>query len=340
MRPRNYIWRIAGGAMLIAGFLITGVGARSGASPAQSDEAREVDFLIQAGTPDSLAAASLLAHLVPHPDDVDSGSGSDVAGGGGPDPTQLIERAVALAPGRPELLWLQLRDCERLRCQAAGQIAGRLKSLDPENGFAWSSELRLAPNLPPEEATHVLQRMGAAVGPRLYWNGLAAALFGAMTHHDRAAPPTEITRAADDRLLRVTGLLAAVDVPAVAPLARDCRIDQFELPGRRAACVSVMARLAGSDSAIAQNMSLTVQESWWPAGSAERESLRRQREQQRYLTVASNRLRPGRADRDATRRVAFMRRLAREEDVERSMLETFHEPLQRPAAWKEPTVAP
>jgi len=321
-------------AALIAAlvFLDTSAWARPAAPPVRSDEAREVAFLIHAGTADSLAAASLLAHLVPHPD------GSEVAAG--PDPTRLIDQAVALAPARPDLVWLQLRDCERRRCPTAARLAERLESLDPENGFAFSTELRTVPDLPAGDATRILERMGAARNPRLYWNRLTAALFEALTHRDRAAPPTEITRAPDDRLQRVTGLLAAVDVPAVAPVARYCRLDQFELPGRRAACVSVMSRLAVSDSVIAQNMSLTVQESWWPVGVAERVTLHRLREQHRYLTVASNRLRPGLADRDATRRVDAMRRLPLEEDVERAMLEDFHEPLQRPSDWQEPTAAP
>lgn len=330
MQVRQDIRRIAGAATLVAGFCFSSPIPLCAAPRPQSDEAREVAFLIRAGTPDSLAAASLLAHLVPHEEDADAG----------PDPTRLIERAVALAPSRPELVWLQLRDCERRRCPAAARLAERLTQLDPQNGFAASSPLRTNPDLSAADATRILQQMGSSAYPRLYWNRLAAALFEAMTHPTRVPDATEITRKADDRLVRVTGLLASVDVPAVAPLARNCRLDQFELPGRRTACESVMSRLAVSDSVIAQNMSLTVQESWWPEGSAERDGLRGRREQHRYLTVASNRLRPGLADRDATLRAAAMRRLPLEEDVERAMLDNFHEPLERPAGWQEPTAAP
>jgi hypothetical protein len=53
----------------------------------------------------------------------------------------------------------------------------------------------------------------SARGPRLYWNQLAVMMFDALTHRDPTQPPTAITQHADDRLMHVTGVLAAVDVP-------------------------------------------------------------------------------------------------------------------------------
>ncbi len=333
-------WRVAAGALLCASLIAAGPGARAAAPRAASDVQLEVDALIHAGTADSLAAASLLDHLAPRPDDDSTDDAAANAEGPGAQPGQLIQRAVALAPDRPELVWLELRDCEQRRCPEVRQLADRLKALDPQNGFAWLPDLRALPSQSTPEATQIIERMGAASRPRLYWNALAAAMFDALTHHERAPPPTSITRGADDRLLHVTGLLAAVDVPAVAPLARACRLDQFDLPGRQAACESLMKRLASSDAVIAQNLSVSLQESWWPAGGAEHEALRREHLQQRYLTVASNRFRRLHADRDAEIRVDYMRHLPREADVELAMLRAFHEPLERPAAWREPTVAP
>src|SRR5450631_186295 len=95
-----------------------------------SDEAVEVRALMHKGTADSLATASLLVHFLP-PQDENRGAPRTAT----PDPEQLIKRAVALAPRRPELLWLELRDCEQRRCPEEQAIAGRLKTLDPDNGF-------------------------------------------------------------------------------------------------------------------------------------------------------------------------------------------------------------
>jgi hypothetical protein len=283
--------------------------------------------MIHAGTTDSLATASLLAHLV---------EGSDV-GPVTPAPSELIERAVAADPGRPELVWLEWRDCEPRHCPDEIQIVERLKTLDPSNGLAWLSDLHAAQQQSAAEVTRVIVKMGEGRNPRLYWNKLAAMMFDALTHRDPSRPPTAITRGADDRLLHVVGLLSAVDVPIFPWMAHACQVDQFDVPGRRAACEILMTRLETSDAAITENLSFVVQEGWWPPDSPEYAALQRNHRQQRYLVVASNRARSGRADRDAEERVAAMRRLAREQDVERTMLAYFHEPLERPASWRMPT---
>ncbi len=296
-----------------------------------SDEATELDALIVLGTPDALATASLLAHLVQSDDSEQSESA---------DPSALIQKAVALAPNRPELIWLQLRDCEQRRCPDQTAIAGRLQALDRDNGLAWLSDLRPLPNLEAAGITRTLTRIAAGEHPRVYWNKLAVMMFGALTHHDRSRPATAITRDADDRLTHVTSILAAVTIPALQSLAHACRLDQFDLPGRRSACEAVMTRLQSSDAALVQDLSVTLQESWWPEDSSEYAALRTLYLQQRYLTVESNRERQGRADRDAELRVAAMRRLEREDEVERTLLSDFHEPLERPSSWRMPADAP
>jgi hypothetical protein len=127
-----------------------------------------------------------------------------------------------------------------------------------------------------------------------------------------------------------------VDIPAFKPLAYACRPEEFVAAGRRAACERAMARLEDSDAVITQLVRLSVLESWWPASTSEGAALRLERRQRRYQTVASNRVREGRADSDAETRVEAMRHLKTEEDVERAMLTGFHEPLERPADWQSP----
>ncbi len=295
-----------------------------------SDEETEVAFLLSQGTADSLATASLLAHLIRDPDD-----GSE-AKSAKPQPTALIEKAVALAPGRPELIWLLLRDCEQRRCSEELRIAARLKALDPDNGFAWLAELRTARSFSAPEVTQILEQIGAAKKPRLYWNNLAVMMFDSLTHHGRSQPATAITRGADDRLTYVIGILAAVDIPAFQAMTHACRVDQFDLPGRREACQSVMTRLTTSDTVITQGMGVGMQEGWWSVDSPEHEALRQKHLQLRYLIVASSRARGAHADEDAVRRVDAMRHLQREDEVERAMLTSFHEPLERPADWRSP----
>jgi hypothetical protein len=300
----------------------------------QSDESTEIAYLIRRGTADSLATAALLAHLTQVSDD-ERAPGAPAP----PDPSQLIERAVSLAPNRPELVWLQLRDCESRRCADEARIAARLKEIDADNGLAWLGDLNAAQGKSPQDVTRAIGQMGGALAPRVYWNRLAAMMFDALTHHDRTQPPTAITQHADDRLMHVTGVLAAVDVPAFRPLAYACRPDEFAAVGRRAACEAAMARLEASDAVVTHLVRLSVLEAWWPASTPEGSALRLERLQRRYLTVASNRIRKGHADSDAEARVDAMRHLKTEEDVERAMLTNFHEPLERPADWRSPAAA-
>jgi hypothetical protein len=305
--------------------------ARADVKHLQSDEATEIAYLIRRGTADSLATASLLAHLTQVSDD-ERAPGAPAP----PDPAQLIERALSVAPNRPELVWLQLRDCESRRCADEARIAARLKEIDADNGLAWLGDLNAAQSKSPEEVTRVIEQVGRAPGPRVYWNRLIVMMFDALTHHDRTEPPTAITQHADDRLMHVTGVLAAVDAPAFRPLAYACRPGEFVAAGRRAACESAMARLEASDAVVTHLVRLSVLETWWPASTPEGAALRAERSQRRYLTVASNRVRKGHADSDAQTRVGAMRHLKTEEDVERAVLAGFHEPLERPADWQSP----
>jgi hypothetical protein len=308
--------------------------ARADVKHLQSDEATEIAYLVRRGTADSLATASLLAHLTQVSDE-ERAPGAPAP----PDPSQLIGRAISMAPNRPELVWLQLRDCESRRCGDEAQIAARLKEIDADNGLAWLGDRNAAQSKSPEDVTQAIERMGAAPAPRVYWNRLTVMMFDALTHHDRTEPPTAITQHADDRLMHVTGVLAAVDVPAFRPLAYACRPEEFAATGRRAACEKAMARLEASDAVVTHLVRLSVLEAWWPASTPEGAALRLERSQRRYLTVASNRLRKGRADSDAETRVGAMRHLQSEEDVERAMLTAFHEPLERPADWRSPGAA-
>jgi hypothetical protein len=308
--------------------------ARADVKHLQSDESTEIAYLMRRGTADSLATASLLAHLTQASDD-ERASGAPAP----PDPSQLIDRAISLAPNRPELVWLQLRDCETRRCAQEARIAARLKEIDPDNGLAWLADLDAAQRSSPDDITRAIEQMSGAQSPRVYWNRLAVMMFDALTHRGRADPPTAITEHADDRLMHVTGVLAAVDAPAFRPLAYACRQDELAATGRRAACGKAMARLDASDAVVTHLVRLSVLEAWWPASTPEGAALRQERLQRRYLTVASNRARQGLADSDAETRVGAMRRLKTEEEVERAMLTAFHEPVERPADWRSPEAA-
>jgi hypothetical protein len=318
--PRLGVWVFAG----LVG--VAPVGAKPPSVPEHraDDEAVEVVRLIREGTADSLATASLLSHLVETKKDTDKR----------PDSSALMQRAVALAPRRPELLWLLLRDCQLHQCPNEKDIVARLESADPGNALALLPSLAVALTASPAETTAVIARMGAAQHLTIYWNKLVVSMFDALTPGPGTAAATALSFGADDRLSHVTGVLAAVDIPPFKPVDFACVAEQVGEPGRRAACEKLMVRLDESDSLIAQSLSVRVHQQWWPPGTAEAEEWRRRSLQQHYLVEASGRNRGAQVDADAIARVDAMRHLATEEEVDKAVLTSFNEPLERPADWK------
>jgi hypothetical protein len=286
----------------------------------------ELAFLVREGTADSLATASLLAHS----DAINSGAAML-------QPADLIKNAIALAPERPELIWIQLRDCDDKRCTEEMQIAKRLQTLDPGNGLAWLPNLLAAQARDsPAEATQAVAQIGAGVHMSIYWNALTVMIFDSLTHDVNSQRPATFGRSADARLSGAIGILAAFIIPPMQAMVRACRLDQFDEPGRRAACESMVASMETSDVVILQSLGLSLQEKWWPDGSPQREALLLRHRQQRYLMIASGKPRFLHLSGDAQTRIDAIRRTRREEDTERAMMTAFHEPLERPANWKSP----
>jgi hypothetical protein len=308
--------------------LFTSVFAAACAHAPSSDDYRaELALLVREGTADSLGTASLLAHP----------SEAIKAGPAIPQPADLIKDAIALAPERPELIWIQLRYCDDNLCADGMQIAKRLQALAPDNGLAWLLNLMAAQARgSPSEVTQAVAQVGAGERMSIYWNALTVMIFDSLTHDVKSQRPATFGRSADARLSGAIGMLAAFIIPPMQAMVRACRPDQFDEPGRRAACESMVASMETSDVVILQSLGLSLQEKWWPDGSPQREALLLRHRQQRYLMIASGKPRFLHLNRDAQTRIEAIRRTRREEDTERAMLMAFHEPLERPANWKSP----
>jgi hypothetical protein len=289
----------------------------SGAPDAQSfraEQNREADVLIARGTPNDLAAAALLLG----PDDPDTRQ-----------PLDLIERAQALAPSRPELVWVQLTICERFKCAARAQIAARLQALDPDNGFAWALDLEGLPPSDSDAVTAVIARMGSSRRMTTYWNQLQVMMMDALV----VARPSE---GLATRGLGAIGVVAAESMPPLQAIVRACAPGQLDLRGRRAACEAMVALMEHSDTTLTQSLALSEQVRWWPAGSPQRNVLRAKRRQLDYLMTMSSRIRWWRLNHDMAVRIEAARNTAREEDVERAVVRSFGLPLEPPVDWKDP----
>jgi hypothetical protein len=291
--------------------------ARRSGADAQSiwaERDREAGVLIARATPGDLAAAALL--LTP-----DASKGRQ--------PLDLIAGAEKLAPQLPELVWVHLAICERLKCGARAQIVAHLRALDADNGFAWSLDLESLPSSDSDAVTAVIARMGAARRMTLYWNQLYVMMVDALA----AAMPSQDLAS---RGFYAIGILAADPTPPLQAIYRACGPGQLGLRGRRAACTAVAVRMEQSDTMLTQSLALRMQEHWWPPGSPQCDVLRAKRRQLDYLMTMSSRIRPWRVNRDMAVRIEAARSSAREEDVERAVAKSMGLPLDPPVSWQDP----
>jgi hypothetical protein len=280
----------------------------------RAERTRQVEVLVAHPTPTNLAAAALLTW----PGDLNGGR-----------PLELIAQAEALAPQRAELAWVHLAICERLKCEAKEQIEVHLQEIDADNGFVWAADLEHAQSSGSAVAvTAAIARIGA--GPRMtfYWNQLEVMMVDALA----VASPSQTLAT---RGTEAIGVLAAQAIPPLQPMSKACRLEQLSLPGRRAACEALVARMEQSSTVLTQGLALSIQERWWPAGSPEREVLRAKRRRLDYLLTTSSRIRWWRMNRDMAVRIEAARKTDREEDVELAMIKSFGLPPEPPMDWKD-----
>jgi hypothetical protein len=311
-------WSIS--AALFGAFWFSGCTATQASgtdlSHLRSERNRDVEVLVAQATPDSLATAAWLAQ--------------PLSGEGTPERSlELIERAETLGPDRPELVWLHRAICERAKCDTQPQIESKIRALDPGNGFVWAWELqRGGESFSPSMVTEALIRMGASSKMTDYTNQLEVMTVDAM---GIARPSLNLT----SRVIYSVGMIAAMPIPALLQISKACRLDQFDQPGRRAACETLMARMEQSSAVILQSLALRIQERWWPVDSPQREVLNTKRRRLDYLMEVSGRMRWWRMNRDMAVRIDAARRTEREEDVELAIMKSFGMSTEPANDWKD-----
>jgi hypothetical protein len=283
---------------------------------ALTEDARIVRNLLAHPSADNLATAALFSRLTSN----DSGPES---------PLELIRRATSQSPDRPELAWLELSICRRLNCDTAAQIARRIQTMDPGNGFLWIEELgRSTATGSAPEVTTLVQRIGAGSKITFYFNRLMVMTTDALAVGDPKLGLWE-------RGSTASGLLTGTIIPPLRPVSKACRAEELTQEGRRAACHALMSRLEQSSEIISQMIALGIQARWWPADSSERAVLADKRRRLRYVMSESGRMRLFRLNHDMAMRLEAARRYDREEDVDLALIKSFGSPTEPPADWKD-----
>ena len=279
---------------------------------------REVMVLVAHPSPENLAAAAWLLKFTAPAKSV-----------GVERSLELIERAEALAPERPELVWMHISICVMQACEKINQVEDHLKALDPNNGFVWLPDLVASTKAGSESGiTEAIGRIGVGSKLTTYWNQLLVMMADALA-------VAEPTASLSERGFGAIGIAAAMPWYPLQLMSKACHVEQFIQPGRRAACEALMARMEQSDTILTQSFALSVQERWWPAGSQQLDVLKAKHRRLDYVMLTSSRLRLFRMNHDMALRIDAARKYAREEDVDLVLVKSFGLPEVPALDWKD-----
>jgi hypothetical protein len=173
---------------------------------------------------------------------------------------QLVLRAAAAAPARPDLAWLALASCIQVESCDVSPLEARLRAADPGNGAAWMGTLERAAASTPQLSASVAGVSGSERFD-IYWNQLivhtAAALERTKTMEDREA------------VALATGLGAAQAIPALQRLSHACTEVTVARPEELGSCRKLAGVLRHGDSFIIEGLGLGIARRVWPASSDE-----------------------------------------------------------------------
>jgi hypothetical protein len=216
--------------------------------------------LIARGDPDSLAAAALFAGLL-------SGFESTTS-------LDLAARAVAGAPARADLAFVQLQLCESAPACDALPIETHLQQLDPHNGITWTYQLVRADQAN-DGPNWKRARDGLAQSTRvdLYWNRIVSRLAKAA-----AGKAGFDTTAASIELLGIESAFS----PAFDPVSRACSVRDIQQPEVLVQCRQIAAAFRNADTSLFEAYGTSLALRLWPDGSAESRQIAVERRVLRY----------------------------------------------------------
>jgi hypothetical protein len=195
--------------------------------------------------PDSLAAAALMS-----------------VGRHSQESLDLMSRAVAMAPDRPDLVWLNAQFClKRAQCDPEPSER-RLRELDPANGAAWLGALARAESMGDESAKDAaLAAISRSPRVDIYWTTLIARL-------SNAAAQTGATSLGEAEV-DVIGLLAALPIPAYSIASKSCKGEGLERPGVLEVCRGVAKAFEAGDTYFTEMIGIVIAKRVWPEQSPE-----------------------------------------------------------------------
>jgi hypothetical protein len=270
--------------------------------------------LIAAGDADSLAAAAGLGF----------GKRRDPG-----DELALLRRAAALAPDRPDLVWLELQACGRApECDPAPP-AQSLHRLDPDNGAAWAPLLDRAVKLGNAgDVAKYVTAVGDAKHFDIYWNTIVAHATDALS---------KVGVDVHSALIGTIGIEAARYIPAFQSLSKTCDESAVRDPARLAACRGVAQALRAGDTYITEMEGVAIAKRVWPEGTGERDEAIDASRVIRYRIMDSGWEKGLESEPGAIEYLALIRAEPREQNVTDILIAREGKSLVPPPGWKDPT---
>ena len=246
---------------------------------------------------DSLAAAALLRW----PQDllVDSAAAH-------PQALDLLGRAVAADPSRPEFVSLQIQGCSSVPGCNSESMEARLRELDPGNGLGWLGLVRRAGDSGDQDTLDAaLTQLAKTDHVDLYWTRLVAELSAAAKHGGNLSfRESEVA---------IIGALGAEAIPAFNSLSASCKDDELSRPRRVEICKGVARTLQQGDTYITEMLGVAIAKRVWAEQSPEWAAATGARRLYEYRRAHFSAIRN--SERDAARLLELCRNHRREQDV-------------------------
>lgn len=266
------------------------------ASSAEQRMSRARAALAIRNDPDSLAAAAL------------------ISGGHSGDSLDLMSRAVAAAPDRADLIWLNLQLCLKgARCDPAPAEA-RLRALDPENGAGWLAALAQADSLGDESArTAALAALGRSSRVDIYYTTLIARLSNAVGQTGAVS--------LGEAEVEVIGYLAALPLPGYAAASKSCKGERLDRPDALEVCRGIAQAFEAGDTYLTEMVGVAIAKRVWPEESAQWRSATEARRVFEYRARLIDKIPDVGSNEQAARRyLALCAQYHREQDLYRAKL--------------------
>jgi hypothetical protein len=256
-----------------------------------------VAALSKAEDADSLAAAALL-DLEGHPDRA----------------RPVMERAIAKAPDRPDLVWLEIQVCQVTAHCNSVPFESRLQTLDAANGYGWIGALTRA-SAAKDKAAILVALTAIAHSERfdIYWTALNARLAV-------AAVRTKKLTFLEAQQTVVGGLISRI-LPTYSVLTTACQGDRLAANEVLEACRGITNSLVHGDTYLTEMIGVQIAKVVWPENSTQWQIADGDRRQYEYASSHWVKITGGLAEATmAERYLLLCAQYHREQDVWRAQL--------------------